>query len=218
MVFPVFFVVSTQIMASILQLNGGSMIFLASQSPRRSELLTQLGVRFELIEVSVHEQRQPEETPLDYVNRVSREKAGAGLMALSGVANAVVLGADTDVVLDGNVFGKPADADEARTMLKALSGRTHEVITAVWLVSAGREQHRISRTQVTFSALSESDIDAYIASNEPFGRAGSYAIQGLGAAFVSRIEGSYSGVMGLPLYETAQLLRNFGIGFGSKPV
>lgn len=204
-------------MALILQLNGDGMIFLASQSPRRRELLTQLGVRFEPIDVSVYEQRQAHEAPVDYVNRVSREKAGAGLVALAGVANAVVLGADTDVVLDGQVFGKPQDANEAKAMLTALSGRTHEVITAVWLVSASREEHRISCTRVTFSALSESDIAAYIASGEPFGRAGSYTIQGLGAAFIQHIEGSYTGVMGLPLFETAQLLRNFGIEFGSDP-
>lgn len=194
------------------------MIFLASQSPRRRELLTQLGVPFEVIDVDVHEQRLPDETPDAYVNRVAREKAGAGLLALSGVSNAVVLGADTDVVLDGRVLGKPADALAAAEMLRALSGKAHEVITAVWLVSASRELHLVSRTAVHFGALSEADINAYIDSGEPFGRAGAYAIQGGAAAFISRIEGSYSGVMGLPLFETAQLLRNFGIAFGSKTV
>jgi septum formation protein len=193
------------------------MIFLASQSPRRRELLTQLGVPFETIDVDVHEQRQPDETPDAYVNRVAREKAGAGLLALSGVSGAVVLGADTDVVLDGRVLGKPADAASAAEMLRALSGKAHEVITAVWLVSAGRELHQVSRTAVYFGAMTEADITAYIASGAPFGRAGAYAIQGGAAAFIARIDGSYSGVMGLPLFETAQLLRNFGIAFGSKP-
>jgi septum formation protein len=102
-------------------------------------------------------------------------------------------------------------------MLRALSGKAHEVITAVWLVSAGRELHQVSRTAVYFGAMTEADITAYIASGEPFGRAGAYAIQGGAAAFIARIDGSYSGVMGLPLFETAQLLRNFGIAFGSKP-
>lgn len=193
------------------------MIFLASQSPRRRELLTQLGVPFEIIDVDVHEQRQPDETPDAYVNRVAREKAGAGLLSLSGISSAVVLGADTDVVLDGRVLGKPADALAAAGMLRALSGKAHEVITAVWLVSAGRELHHVSRTTVYFGVLSEADINDYIDSGEPFGRAGAYAIQGGAAAFIYRIDGSYSGVMGLPLFETAQLLRNFGIAFGSKP-
>ena len=187
------------------------MIFLASQSPRRRELLRQLGVDFSILDVDVPEMREPGEPPEDYVSRVAREKAGAGLMQLSGVAGAVVLGADTEVVLDDEVFGKPADRDHAVAMLRKLSGRTHLTISVVWLVSAGREEHAVSRTEVTFVELDEAAIAAYVDSGEPMGRAGAYAIQGRAAAFVSHISGSYSGVMGLPLFETSALLRHFGI-------
>jgi septum formation protein len=197
--------------SSILQLNGIGMIYLASQSPRRQELLAQLGVRFETIDASVHEQRQPGESPEQYVNRVAREKAGAGLLQLAGKAQAIVLGADTDVVIDGDVLGKPADAEQAADLLRRLSGRTHQVHTAVWVVTAGREQSALVSTEVRFAALSEAEITAYIATGEPFGKAGAYAVQGRAAAFIAGITGSYSGVMGLPLHETAVLLRNFGV-------
>lgn len=188
------------------------MLYLASQSPRRRELLEQIGVRFGTVQLDLPEVRAPGEPPADYVSRVAREKAGAGLLKLSGVRGAVVLGGDTEVVLDDEVFGKPADRAHAVAMLRKLSGRTHEVVSAVWLVSAGREDHAISRTAVTFAALDEATIAAYVDSGEPMGRAGAYAIQGRAAAFVSRIDGSYSGVMGLPLFETTQLLHRFGIG------
>lgn len=187
------------------------MIYLASQSPRRQELLMQLGVQFDVIDVVVHEQRQPSETPLDYVNRVAREKAGAGLLQLQGNSNAIVLGADTDVVLNNSVMGKPETNEQAYRMLKQLSGNTHEVITAVCLVSAQREAHRIVSTRVSFSELSDQEISKYIESKEPFGKAGAYAIQGKAAAFITSIEGSYSGVMGLPLHETYQLLQEFHV-------
>lgn len=187
------------------------MIYLASQSPRRQELLTQLGVRFETLDASVHEQAQPGESPTQYVNRVAREKAGAGLLQLAGKAQAIVLGADTDVVVDGDVLGKPADAEQAAALLRRLSGRSHQVHTAVWLVTAGREQSALVSTEVRFAALSETEIAAYIATGEPFGKAGGYAVQGRAAAFIAGINGSYSGVMGLPLHETALLLRNFGV-------
>jgi len=121
-----------------------------------------------------------------------------------------VIGSDTEVVLDGEVFGKPADAAAAVAMLRRLSGRTHTVISAVWVVDATRAQCELSTSQVTFAALDEGTITAYVATGEPSGRAGAYAIQGRGAAFVAHLEGSYSGVMGLPLYETARLLRAFG--------
>jgi septum formation protein len=196
---------------SILQLNGIGMIYLASQSPRRQELLAQLGVRFETIDVSVHEQRQVGESPEQYVNRVAREKAGAGLLQLCGKAQAIVLGADTDVVIDGDVLGKPADADQAAALLRRLSGRTHQVHTAVWLVSAGSEQSARVSTDVRFAELTQSEIADYIATGEPFGKAGAYAIQGRAAAFIAGITGSYSSVMGLPLHETSVLLRNFGV-------
>jgi septum formation protein len=187
------------------------MIFLASQSPRRQELLAQLQVTFDVIEVNVHEQRQPGETPWDYVNRVAREKAGAGLLQLAGRPGALVMGADTDVVLDDAVLGKPENAEQAFAMLRVLSGQTHEVITAVWLMTAGQEAHRVVRSKVRFSALTDAEIDAYIASGEPYGKAGAYAIQGRGAAFIESIQGSYSGIMGLPLHETYQLLRQFHV-------
>lgn len=187
------------------------MIYLASQSPRRQALLAQLQVAFDVIEVEVHEARLPGESPRDYVNRVAREKAGAGLLQLQGARDALVLGADTDVVLDGNVLGKPQDAGQATAMLRALSGRVHEVITAVWLLSAGREAHCVVVSKVRFSTLSDHEIAAYVASGEPFGKAGGYAVQGLGAAFVDAIEGSYSGIVGLPLHETYRLLRQFGL-------
>lgn len=187
------------------------MIYLASQSPRRQELLTQLQVSYDVIEVDVHEQCQPGEVPCDYVNRVAREKAGKGLLQLAGNPAALVMGADTDVVLDDAVLGKPGNAEQAHAMLRALSGRSHEVITAVWLVSAGQEAHRVVRSRVRFAAISDDEIHSYIATGEPFGKAGAYAVQGRAAAFIASIEGSYSGIMGLPLHETYQLLRQFHV-------
>jgi septum formation protein len=187
------------------------MLYLASQSPRRRELLHQIGREFGLLDVAVPEERAPGESALDYVSRVAREKAGAGLLKVVAVPHAVVLGADTEVILDDAVFGKPADAEAASAMLKRLSGRAHRAVSAVWLASAGRELHAMSVSEVTFAELSDEDIAHYVQSGEPFGRAGGYAIQGRAGAFVAHLSGSYSGVMGLPLYETARLLRDFGI-------
>jgi len=190
------------------------MLHLASQSPRRRELLARLGVEFGVLDVDVPEQRQPGEPPEDYVRRVARAKAGAGLLEVMTVPGALVLGADTEVVLDDEVFGKPRDAADAVAMLRRLSGRSHEVISAVSLVSAGREAQVVCISRVGFAPLDDDDIAAYVASGEPMGRAGAYAIQGGAERFVSRLEGSYSGVMGLPLHETAALLRGFGIATG----
>lgn len=187
-------------------------IFLASQSPRRRELLAQIGVEFEIIDVDVPERREPGESPEDYVSRVAREKAGAGLLQLGAVADVLVFGADTEVVLGDEVFGKPADADDAAAMLRRLSGRAHRVVSTVWLLSAGREEHATSLSTVEFMPLDETAIAAYVASGEPTGRAGAYAIQGRAGRFVRHLEGSYTGVMGLPLYETGELLRRFGVG------
>ncbi len=187
------------------------MIFLASQSPRRRELLRQLGVDFSILDVDVPEERAPGEPPEDYVSRVAREKAAAGLMQVVAVPDAIVIGADTEVVLGDDVFGKPSDADDAARMLRLLSGRAHRAISTVWCVSASREEHATSDTRVEFIALDDDDIAAYVASGEAFGKAGAYAIQGRAAAFVARLDGSHSGVMGLPLHETAQLLRRFGV-------
>ena len=191
------------------------MLYLASQSPRRRQLLEQVGIHFDTLQVDVPEVRAPGESPGDYVSRVAREKAGAGLLQIGAAAGAVVLGADTEVVLGDEVFGKPADAADATGMLRRLSGREHGVVTVVWCVSAGREERAVNESTVEFAALSERDIAAYVASGEPMGRAGAYAIQGRAAAFVRRIGGSYSSVMGLPLFETVNLLRRFGVEAGT---
>jgi len=188
-----------------------TLLYLASQSPRRRQLLEQLGVRFDTIDVDVPEVRAPGESPADYVSRVAREKAGAGLLKLAAVPGAVVLGADTEVVLGDEVFGKPANAVHAAQMLRRLQGRAHQVITVVWCTSAGREERAVNESTVEFGPLSELEIAGYVVSGEPMGRAGAYAIQGRAAAFIARISGSYSSVMGLPLFETADLLRRFGI-------
>ena len=187
------------------------MLHLASQSPRRAQLLQQLGVAFSVVEVEMVECRAATESPLQYVQRVARDKARAGLVALAGETGAMVLGADTEVVLDGEVFGKPRDSGDAQAMLARLAGRTHEVISALWLVTGERERMAVSVSQVRFAALDAAAIAAYVETGEPFGKAGGYAIQGRGAALVEHLAGSYSGVMGLPLFETAQALRGFSL-------
>jgi septum formation protein len=185
------------------------MLYLASQSPRRRELLSQLGLDHGLLEVDVPEHRQPGEPAVDYVSRVAREKAGAGLLQVMSAPRALVLGADTEVVLDDVVYGKPRDAADAARMLGELSGRSHRVITSVWLVSADREEHAIQESEVRFAALDPADVAAYVATGECMGKAGAYAVQGRAAAFIEHLSGSYSGVMGLPLHETWKLLRRF---------
>lgn len=187
------------------------MLYLASKSPRRHELLARLGLSPGTLDLDLPEVRQPGEAALDYVRRVAREKAGAGLLEVMSTPGACVIAADTEVLLDDDVFGKPADSEAARAMLARLSGRTHQVVSVVWVMDAGREAQATSVTDVTFAALTAAHIDGYVASGEWEGKAGAYAIQGLAEAFVSRVEGSYSGVMGLPLYETAQLLRDAGL-------
>jgi nucleoside triphosphate pyrophosphatase len=187
------------------------LLYLCSKSPRRRQLLEQIGLRFGTVDVDVPEVRASNEPPEDYVSRVAREKAGAGLLKLSGVVGAVVLGADTEVVLDNEVFGKAVDEAHAADMLRRLSGRTHRVLSAVWCVNAGGEDHVLSITEVKFSALSESQIRSYVGTDEWVGKAGAYGIQGRAEAFVAHLNGSYSGVMGLPLFETTQLLEKFGI-------
>ncbi len=187
------------------------MLHLASQSPRRAELLTRLGLTFGRIDLDIPEHRQPNESAEDYVRRVAREKAGAGLLKVMTIPGAVVLGADTEVVLDDEVFGKPADAADAAAMLRRLSGRTHQVISAVSVVNAEREAQAVSVSEVSFAVLSEDDIADYLASGEAMGKAGAYGIQGRAEQYVTRLSGSFSGVMGLPLHETATLLRGFGV-------
>lgn len=186
------------------------MLHLASQSPRRRELLARLGLDFGVLDIDVAEHRDPAEAPEDYVRRVAREKAGAGLLRVMQVPGALVIGADTEVVLGDEVFGKPRDALDAAAMLRRLSGHTHRVLSAVAVVSAGREQQALSESEVTFAELDDAMIDAYVGTGEWEGKAGAYAIQGAAQAFIPHLSGSYSGVMGLPLCETAQLLRAFG--------
>ena len=187
------------------------MLYLASQSPRRRELLGRLGLPFGIIDLDVPEHRQPGEPAEDYVRSVAREKAGAGLLKVMGNPVALVLGSDTEVVLDDEVFGKPRDAEDAAAMLRKLSGRTHQVISAVSLVSPAREAQTVSVSEVSFAALSEAQIAAYIGGDQWQGKAGAYAIQGFAETFITKLSGSYSGVMGLPVHETAMLLRQFGL-------
>jgi septum formation protein len=187
------------------------MLHLASRSPRRAELLARLGLDFGVIDLDLPEQRGADEAPADYVRRVAREKAGAGLLQEVAVPGAVVLGADTEVILDDEVFGKPADAAVAAAMLRRLSGRMHEVVTAVSVVSAGRELQAVSRSEVTVAPLGEDVIARSLATGEWRGKAGAYAIQGRFEAHIAHHSGSYSGVMGLPLHETVGLLRQFGL-------
>lgn len=184
-------------------------LILASASPRRRELLRQIGATFECATVEADEVPRPGETPEDYVMRVADEKSLLG-QALAD-PEAAVLGADTEVILDGEVFGKPRDFEHARAMLLRLSGREHWVLSGVSLRSGKRRWQALSASRVRFRPLGDAEIAAYWASGEPAGKAGAYAVQGLGAVFVEHLAGSYSGVMGLPLFETAQLLAQAGI-------
>ncbi|MBT1444118.1 septum formation inhibitor Maf [Shewanella sp. JM162201] len=191
-------------------------LILASQSPRRKELLAQAGLgvanfRFERVNPDIDESALEGETPSAYVGRLALEKARAGLALCSEFESPVVLGSDTIVVLDGALLGKPADKAEAAAMLRALSGRRHEVLTAVALTDGSRALCDTVTTKVQFAALSEGDILAYVDSGEPMDKAGAYGIQGLGGVFVEAIDGSYSAVVGLPLVETRRLLAQFGL-------
>lgn len=184
-----------------------SRVVLASTSPRRRELLTQLGYEFSIVSPDIEEQQQDDEAPEEYVARLSLEKAQAGL-ALSN-QNSVVVGSDTVVVLDGHVLEKPHDFDHANRMLSSMSGQKHQVLTAVSVVSKLKQASVVVTTDVWFKTLSQQEIERYWQSGEPKDKAGSYGIQGLGGRFVTRIEGSYYAVVGLPLYETDQLLQEF---------
>ena len=181
------------------------MLYLASKSPRRRQLLEQIGVTFQPLDVDVPEHPAPGEKPEDYVLRVACDKARAGFARVMAQADAV-LGADTEVVLDDEVFGKPVDAAGATAMLERLSGRTHRVVSCVCLVDARGEHARTCVSEVRFAPLDADTIATYVATGESFGKAGGYAIQGRAAAFVEHLSGSYSAVMGLPLFETAALL------------
>ena len=193
------------------------MVYLASQSPRRSQLLEQLGVRHTLLLPAAEEDAEaleavwPGEAPADYVQRVTRLKLDAALQRriARGLPDAPVLCADTTVALGRSILGKPQDAADAARMLARLSGRSHRVLTAVALGQGARVVQLLSVSQVRFAAMNAQDIAAYVASGEPMGKAGAYAVQGLAASYIARISGSYSGIMGLPLFETAHALRQF---------
>jgi len=185
-------------------------VFLASNSPRRRELLAQIGVRFGVIAVDLDEEPLPGESPEDYVLRVAMDKARAGRDLVRCHPDIPVLAADTAVVIDGQSLGKPRDREAAAAMMRLLSGRTHRVLSGLALVGAEALQG-LSISEVTFREISPEEADAYWKTGEPADKAGGYGIQGLGALFVRELRGSYSGVMGLPLYETAQLLAAEGI-------
>ena len=194
-------------------------VWLASQSPRRAQLLQQIGVAHRLLladpaeDAEALEAERPGELPAAYVQRVTRAKLQAALLRLRrrGDPPAPILCADTTVALGQRILGKPADAAQARAMLQALSGRTHRVLTAVAVHDGRRSRAALQVSHVRFAPLPAAAIDAYVAGGEPFGKAGAYAIQGAIAAWVAHIDGSHSGIMGLPLFETALLLRAAGV-------
>ncbi|KEX94670.1 septum formation inhibitor Maf [Pseudomonas umsongensis] len=186
-------------------------LYLASGSPRRRELLTQIGVPFTAISADIDETPLNHESPSAYVERLARGKAEAGRGAVASDASCCVLGADTAVVLDGKILGKPVDEGDACAMLKMLSGREHQVLTAIALLDFDRCESLVVTSHVRFREISPDEAAAYWASGEPRDKAGGYGIQGLGAVFVAGLTGSYSAVVGLPLCETAQLLGHFGI-------
>lgn len=198
-----------------------SILYLASQSPRRRELLTQLGVTYELLLADAGEDAEaleavrPGESPDDYVQRVCALKADAALQrrARRGLPDAPILTSDTTVCRGGDILGKPANARDAAAMLASLSGTTHRVLTAVTVATSAGQRHALSISHVTFRPILAPEIERYVASGEPLGKAGAYGIQGRAAEFVERIDGSYSGIMGLPLFETAALLREAGLHF-----
>jgi septum formation protein len=194
-------------------------IYLASGSPRRRELLRQIGVSYRVIDTAVDETALKDEAPLAYVSRVAAAKANAGWHCSRDPNDAPVLAADTAVVLDGSILGKPRDRGDALDMLRRLSGRSHEVLTAVALRVAAGLGSRISRSVVTLRSIDAAEASAYWDTGEPRDKAGAYAIQGRAATFIADLRGSYSGVMGLPLFETAELLRAAGQEFrlGARP-
>lgn len=187
------------------------LIYLASASPRRSELLRQIGVSFRLMRVEVDESPNAGEMPQPYVLRLAIEKARRGCESLTAQRDACVLAADTAVVLDDRILGKPRDREHALDMLDSLSGREHQVMTAVAMCRGQQVETRLSCSQVRFRSISVDERQAYWSSGEPGDKAGGYAIQGLGALFVQELKGSFSGVVGLPLFETAELLALAGV-------
>jgi septum formation protein len=197
----------------ILEAMSTDFIYLASGSPRRRELLRQIGVSYRVIDTAVDETALKDEAPLAYVARVAAAKANAGWQCSRDPDDAPVLAADTAVVLDASILGKPRDQGDALDMLRRLSGRSHEVLTAVALRCAAGLDGRVSRSVVTFRSIDAAEASAYWDTGEPRDKAGAYAIQGRAASFIADLRGSYSGVMGLPLFETAELLRAVGHEF-----
>jgi len=197
------------------------MLYLASKSPRRQALLRQLAIEFDTLllreaagrDRDVVEETRDAEPAAHYVERMARTKAQVGWQRMENrkLAERPVLGADTEVVLDGEVFGKPRNANDAARMIRRLAGRSHQVLTAVALRHRDGTEVEVSVSRVTLRRLGAAELERYVASGEPFDKAGGYALQGLAAAFISRLEGSYSGVVGLPLYETALLLARAGM-------
>jgi septum formation protein len=200
------------------QMSDSKFIYLASQSPRRRQLLEQLGVRYALLLADDTEDAEalevvlPNEAPRAYVQRVTLLKLAAALarMKRRGLPAAPVLCSDTTVALGKTILGKPDDAKHATQILGALSGQTHRVLTSVAIGTARKQAQGLSVSQVQFAPLTRTQIQSYVASGEPMGKAGAYAVQGRAAAYIAHISGSYSGIMGLPMFETAQLLREFG--------
>ena len=192
-------------------MKSAEFIYLASGSPRRRELLQQIGVPFKVIRVDLDETVGPGEAPLAYVSRLAAAKADAGWLGCGDQAEVPVLAADTAVVLDGRILGKPKDMHDAIKMLRDLSGRTHEVLTAISLRTSAGSCATVSRSSVTFRPIDAQEARAYWETGEPLDKAGAYAIQGYAAIFIADLKGSYSGVMGLPLFETAQLLTAAGV-------
>ncbi len=186
-------------------------LYLASGSPRRRELLTQIGVPFTVVSAAIDETPLTNESPASYVERLARGKAAAGRATLADATGACVLGADTAVILDGRILGKPVDQADALAMLLALSEREHEVLTAIALIDGQRCETQLVSSRVRFRRISADEATTYWHSGEPQDKAGGYAIQGLAAVFVAGLSGSYSAVVGLPVCETAELLGQFGI-------
>ncbi|HET7396317.1 MAG TPA: nucleoside triphosphate pyrophosphatase [Gammaproteobacteria bacterium] len=195
-----------------------SFIYLASQSPRRAELLRQLGLDFEIVTAPVDENVRPAESPEHYVRRVAHDKAMAAVRTFGGSPPAPLLAADTSVVVGNRILGKPHDRGEGLAMLARLAGRSHQVLSAVALWTADGLLEALSTSEVRFRDLAPAEAEAYWDTGEPADKAGGYAIQGLGAVFITGLVGSYSGVMGLPLFETAELLRQAGLEIMMKQV
>ena len=186
------------------------MIYLASSSPRRAELLRQIGVEFRVLAVDIDESQLAAETPEQYVCRVAKAKAEA-VDKVADNSDIPILAADTTIAIDGTIIGKPDGQKHCECILSKLSGRTHQVLTCVALRYQGTTKLVLSTNQVQFRSLEQSEIEKYCSSEEPMGKAGAYAIQGKAAIFVEKIEGSYSSVMGLPLFETAKILQQAGV-------